>query len=352
MGAGMLFLMAVLAVLLLVTALRPIGRRFNLYDVPAGRKNHHQPVLVIGGMAMLLAFYMLTPMLDALAVPVHFLLFALFVIGCAGMIDDMHHLSSRWLFAAQITAALLIIVPGGVAVQGLGDLLGLGEIHTGPLAILFTLICMLGVINAINMVDGMDGLAGSLLFVSAGWFCVLAYISNSILLYELLLIMLGAIAGFLVFNMRFPWQPRASIFMGNTGSMSLGLLLAWFAVELCGKHNSPVSAITGVWVIGLPLIDMARVMLARIRLGKSAFVADHMHIHHLLLALGFSVPRVVVIKASISFVLGAIGVLGWVFKVPDYHMFYGFLLMMALYFYFTSNGWRHVSSLASGHVQT
>ena len=331
--------------IVLLLVLNPVGHKFGLYDVPAGRKNHQQPILVIGGIGMLLAFYIAVPMLDHLSVAVYCLLAALLLIGAVGMIDDMHQLKSRWLFSAQIAAAMLMIVPGGVLVQDLGDLFGFGLIHTGLLAIPFTLICVLGVINAVNMSDGMDGLAGSLMLISVGWFAVLAFLTQSILLCELLLILLGAIAGFLIFNMRLPWRARASIFMGNAGSMSLGLLLSFFAIELGGKLDSPVPAITAVWIIGLPLIDMARVMVSRIRQGKSAFIGDHIHIHHLLLSAGFCVQHVVAIKTGMSFLLGAIGVLGWYFKVADYHMFHGFVLMSIGYFYATGPGWRHVCHL-------
>ena len=346
----MALLIAFFLTLLLLLVLNPVGHKLGLYDMPVGRKNHQQPILVIGGIGMLLTFYIAVPMLDQLSVAVYFLLFALLLIGGAGLVDDMHQLSSRWLFIAQIAAAMLMIVPGGVLVQNLGNLFGFGLIHTGPLSIPFTLICVLGVINAVNMSDGMDGLAGSLMVVSAGWFAVLAFLTQSILLCELLLILLGAIAGFLVFNMRLPWRARASIFMGNAGSMSLGLLLSFFAIELGGKFDSPVPAITAVWIIGLPLMDMARVMVSRVRQGKSAFIGDHIHIHHLLLSAGFCVQHVVAIKVGIAFLLGGIGVLGWYFKVADYHMFHGFVLVTIVYFYATGPGWRHICHLLERRI--
>lgn len=338
----MALLIAFFLTLLLLLVLNPVGHKLGLYDMPVGRKNHQQPILVIGGIGMLLTFYIAVPMLDQLSVAVYFLLFALLLIGGAGLVDDMHQLSSRWLFIAQIAAAMLMIVPGGVLVQDLGNLFGFGLIHTGPLAIPFTLICVLGVINAVNMSDGMDGLAGSLMVVSAGWFAVLAFLTQSILLCELLLILLGAIAGFLVFNMRLPWRARASIFMGNAGSMSLGLLVTWFSVELSGKVASPVSPITVVWVIALPLLDMSRVMIGRLSQGKNPFVGDHMHIHHMLSSVGCSVGQVVAIKGFICFLLGGIGVFAWYAGIAEWMMFYAFMLVLGAYFYLSGSGWRHV----------
>ena len=204
---------------------------------------------------------------------------------------------------------------------------------------------MLGVINAINMADGVDGLAGFLVLIITGWFAVLTCVSGQLMLYQMLLVLAGVVLGFLVFNMRSPWNKQASIFMGNAGSMSLGLLVTWFAVELSGKFSSPVSPITAVWVIALPLMDMSRVMFGRIRQGKSPFVGDHMHIHHMLSSVGYSVSEVVMIKGFICFTLGGIGVLAWYLAVPDWVMFYAFILLLIVYFYLSGRGWCHVCRL-------
>ncbi len=341
----MIFLIAFLLVLVLVVTLRPLGRKFGLYDIPAGRKNHKSPVLVIGGIAMVVAFKMVLPSLGPIPAPVAYLMLALVIICIVGLIDDIYHLSSKKLFLAQIIAGLLVIFLGGTSVQSLGNLFGFGELHTGPLGAVFTLICVLGVINAINMSDGMDGLAGFMVLIVAGWFAVLAYLSGQLIIYKMLLALAGVVLGFLAFNMRTPWHRQASIFMGNAGSMSLGLLVTWFSVELSGKVNSPVTPITAVWVIALPLLDMSRVMFGRIRQGKSPFVGDHMHIHHMLSSVGYSVSEVVAIKGFISFILGGIGVVTWYLGVPEWVMFYAFMLVLLAYFYLSGRGWPHVCRL-------
>lgn len=341
----MVLLTAFLLVLILLLLLRPVGRKFGLYDVPAGRKNHKRPVLVIGGLGMIISFKLLLTTLGPIPAAVVYLMLALLLICIVGFIDDLYHLSSKKLFLAQIIAALLVIWLGETAVQNLGNLFGLGQVHTGPFKALFTLVCFLGVINAINMADGLDGLAGFLVLIVIGWFTVLASLSGQSLLYEMLLVLAGVVVGFLVFNMRSPWNKQASIFMGNAGSMSLGLLVTWFAVELSGKFSSPVSPITAVWVVGLPLMDMSRVMLGRIRQGKSPFVGDHMHIHHMLSSVGYSVSEVVMIKGFICFVLGGVGVVSWYLSVPEWVMFYAFMLLLIAYFYLSGKGWCHVCRL-------
>lgn len=339
----MILFLALALVMLLVLLLRPIGERFGLYDIPQGRKHHARPVLVVGGVAMILAFKICLPFIQPNHYNISYLLLALLFLTVVGLIDDLYRLSSKKLFLAQIIAALIIIYGGdGVVVQWLGNLFGFGPIYTSWLAPLFTLICVLGVINAINMVDGMDGLAGALMLVSVGWFIVLCVLSNRPVLLQMLLVLVGIIIGFLVFNMRSPWRRVANIFMGNAGSMSLGLLITWLAVQLSGKINNEVSPIISVWVIGMPLMDMARVMIKRMREGKSPFVGDHSHVHHMLSSVGYSVEQVVLIKSVLSFLMGGIGVLGWYLKMPDWLMFYGFLVVLAVYFYLTGPGWRYI----------
>ena len=328
--------------ILLVLVMRPIGARFGLFDRPAGRKNHGRPVLVIGGIAMVLSFKLLLPWLGPLSDSQVYLMLALALICLAGFVDDMHQFSSKHLFIAQIMAGLLVVWGGGTQVHNLGNLFGFGAVHTGYLSILFTLICMLGVINAVNMADGVDGLAGTIVSVSVSWFALLAYLAGKLDLHAMLLVLLGVILGFLLFNLRSPWLKRASIFMGNAGSMSLGLLLTWFAVQLAGNFDSTVTPITAVWVVALPLMDMCRVMFSRIRQGKSPFVGDHLHMHHMLSSVGYSVGQVVAIKGLLSAILGAIGVAGWFLGAPEWVMFYAFITVLIGYFYFTGPGWHKV----------
>jgi UDP-GlcNAc:undecaprenyl-phosphate GlcNAc-1-phosphate transferase len=116
-------------------------------------------------------------------------------------------------------------------------------------------------------------------------------------------------------------------------------------VELSGYMSSKVTPITAVWVLALPLIDMACVMARRIRKGVNPFAADREHLHHILLRAGCSIGQTVAIKVGISFILGGIGVATWILRVPEYVMFYAFMAILGLYYYVTSHAWRLVKSL-------
>lgn len=319
--------------LLLIYWLRPVAHRFGLLDIPTERKNHGHHVPVIGGIAMVACFIGLLPFLSTLPANAFYLGIALSLICVTGVFDDLHDVSAKQKLLLQIVAALILATLGGVCVENLGNLFGLGQLHTGPLRVVFTIICVCGVINAFNMTDGVDGLAGSVALVACGWFALLAWLTGAVAIQALIMLLAGAIGGFLVFNLRSPWRSRASVFMGDAGSMSLGLLLTYFAVELSGHKGSQVTPITVVWVIALPLIDMACVMGRRIRRGVSPFAPGHEHLHYRLLLAGYSVNQTVGIKAGLSALLGGIGVAAWALQVPEYVMFYAFLALLGCYCY-------------------
>jgi UDP-GlcNAc:undecaprenyl-phosphate/decaprenyl-phosphate GlcNAc-1-phosphate transferase len=336
---------AFLLTALLIYGLSPFARRLGLLDFPTGRKNHGRPVPIIGGIAMVACFMGLLPLLSSVPANVSYQGMALALICVTGILDDLHDLSAKRKFLLQIIAALIMTILAGLCVENLGNLFGLGQVHTGPLKVIFTIICILGVINAINMEDGVDGLAGSMVVVACGWYAILAWLSGAVNVQALALLLASTISGFLMFNLRNPWRSQASVFMGDSGSMSLGLLLTWFAVELSGYMGSKVTPITAVWVLALPLIDMACVMARRIRKGVNPFAADREHLHHILLRAGCSIGQTVAIKVGISFVLGGIGVATWIFRVPEYVMFYAFMAILGLYYYGTSHAWRLVKTL-------
>jgi UDP-GlcNAc:undecaprenyl-phosphate GlcNAc-1-phosphate transferase len=139
----------------------------------------------------------------------------------------------------------------------------------------------------------------------------------------------AAIAGFLVWNLRVPGRAQALVFMGDAGSMMLGLALCWFCVDLTqGEHRS-LPPMACVWLLAVPLLDMARVMYRRLRRGVNMFEADRAHVHHLLLDRGFSVASAAAILIGATFLGGAVGAAAWRLGVPEWTMFYAFLGLLA-----------------------
>src|SRR2546430_2430075 len=145
----------------------------------------------------------------------------------------------------------------------------------------------------------------------------------------LLLMLTAAIAGFLVWNLRLPGRTHARVFMGDTGAMMLGLALCWFTIDVTQGERRTMPPVVCVWILAVPLLDMARVMFLRLLRRTDVFDGDREHLHHYLIARGYSVSRTVAILMAASAVTGAIGIGAWQLGVPDWVMFYLFAALAA-----------------------
>jgi len=281
-------LVAFCATLLGQHLLTPQARRLGLIDHPAGRKDHVSPTPMTGGIAMLVGVILAGAFLvgDAGPASLGFSLSAIIVIAL-GAFDDRYDLSWRLRIAVQSVAALVMIFVGGIRIEQLGEVMGLGTGSLGLFSIPFTVFATVGVINAINMIDGADGLAGLLALCALVMLEAAAVYSGNGAVAHRVPILIGAVAGFLMFNLRFPWQPRARIFMGDAGSGFLGLAIACFAIRLTQNPAHPVSSVLGLWLIPVPLVDCLVLMVRRSRNKQSPFAADRNHIHHLMIEGGF-----------------------------------------------------------------
>jgi len=316
------------AVIRLLMAQAP---RWGLVDHPGHRKVHRHPTPLVGGLGMFLIMVSFQLMTGGIPFGSWSLLIALCIVTGIGLADDAHELSHRSKFLAQAIGAVVIVSGTSVWVTSFGDLVGLGVMELGKWGMLVTIVALVGVMNAINMIDGLDGLAGTVSLMSLLVLAGVAIGSGEAgTAFELLLIA-GTVFGFLLLNWRIPGRARAMVFMGDTGGMILGLLLAWYSIKLGGTSMSAIKPITAVWVLAVPLLDMGSVMLLRIYQRKSPFHADQQHMHHLLLHAGYSVSQVVLIMAGFALGLGLIGIAGERHGVPQAAMFLAFIGLWGVY---------------------
>lgn len=315
---------ACLISVVLILVLRRFAEPLGLIDHPSGRKAHAAPVPAVGGVAM----YGAIAPFALLALPGArgaVLVAALGLLVIAGVLDDRIHLRPRVRFAIEIGAAVLLIW-GGQSVAYLGNLLGLGPLHTGAYGAFFSLVCYVGLINATNMVDGIDGLAASLSLIAIMFFTGVAAAVGETGIAVVGAAAIGVLLGFLAFNLRTGWRTHAAIFMGDAGSMFLGCLLAWFAIVLAGRAPSLLTPIGAVWILAVPLLDMGSVMLYRIRQRRSPFDGDRRHIHYRLIDSGVSVSRAVTLLTAAAIACGAIGLGFPLLGIPQWAMFIAFLV--------------------------
>jgi UDP-GlcNAc:undecaprenyl-phosphate GlcNAc-1-phosphate transferase len=269
------------------------------------------------------------------------------VIFITGFVDDAIRLGYKLRFAIQAMVALIMILGGGVVLNELGDLFFGLPLQLGMFGVIFTVIATIGGINALNMIDGVDGLSGSIALVSLLLIGAAAYITQD--QYNLILIgaLAGGVAGFLYFNLRHPYQQRARVFLGDNGSMLLGLMLVWLLVDLSQDPDPSITPVTAIWLFSVPLMDMAGVMLRRVYAGQSPFTSDRQHLHHLLMKSGFRVSETVFTMVLLHSLLGIIGLAGMYLGVSDFSMLLGFLLILAGYLYLTYHPANFISKLRS-----
>lgn len=332
--------------LCLIPGIKRLAVRFGLTDHPSDRKHHDGQIPLCGGIAIFIASVSVWLLSATNITPAKTSFFlAGFLLLVLGLLDDLWELSSRWRLIFQTCAALLLVYVGHISLSYFGELLGTGQglYLNGAWATIATVFCVVGVINAVNMIDGLDGLAGGLTLIAMLWFGLVAVDIGEHGIVSIILLFMGAVAGFMVYNMRYPGHSRASIFMGDAGSTLLGLFLAYLSIRLTqssGQSGPRLPPINAVWVLGLPMLDTLSLMLRRILRGRSPFSADRDHLHHIILRAGFSVEQTVWILFALSAAFGAIGYFSWRQAVPDHILFFLALGIFSLYSFAQIHAWR------------
>lgn len=255
--------------------MRRVALRYGVTDQPNARKIHISPVPLLGGAAIYLAFIVTLWLFgDRRYVnEVVGIFLGATLMSLMGVVDDRWGLGSYAKLAGQFLAAGILIY-SGVQVRLFGNWLD----------IVVTLIWVVGITNAMNLLDNMDGLSGGIAMIAATFFALLASLSNQYLVGALAAALAGACAGFLFYN----WNP-AHIFMGDTGSLFIGFLLAAVAIKLRFPSNSlAITWMIPIMVMAVPIFDTTLVFISRLRRGKNPLTTpgkDHLS-HRLALLTG------------------------------------------------------------------
>lgn len=330
----MLFWGCLIAIMISIMCLKivsPLAERLNLVDYPGGRKQHENSKPVIGGIAIFIGFAA-----AMLSLPISLKGYRPFAAGSLllifmGILDDMHELSARARMGAEIVAALLMATWGGIVLNNLGNLFFNGPVTLEWFAIPFTVFAVVGLINAVNMQDGSDGLAGFLSFIQLFLFFIVSLKANFFVNAWIILLLMSALLGFLVFNFPFAKTQSVRVFMGDAGSMFLGYTISWFAISLSQPPHQAIYPISILWILGLTIWDAARVILMRIIKRKSPIKPDRSHLHHKLQDRGFSDRHICFLMGSINLLLGLVGVLGFFYGVGSSLLLISYLLGFMLY---------------------
>lgn len=337
--------LAVAAGFVLVSFLIPLLCRpaeyLGLLDLPDNRKLHGEPVPMIGGIAMFIAFCVGLLLIPQPLRPYASLVVGMGVLLATGLIDDALDITPASKLIMQILAAVLMVSWGQVQVHSLGNILGTGNIELGEWAIPFTVLCTVFMINALNMADGTDGLAGGLAMIILIILAILGAMNGVREAFIAVALLLAATtAGFLLFNLRTPWRRKASVFMGDAGAMMLGFAIAWLSVYLSQHRASTVYPVSIGWLLVLPVTDLVSSFFRRLIRGQSPFSADSEHLHHVLLRAGVSVASIVVLMFVIQATFALIGLLGWYWQWTEAYLFIGLMGVFAMHYLLSIRAWK------------
>ena len=316
----------------MIVFLRPLAEKIGLLDIPGGRKEHRGNIPLIGGFAIFAGISLSLAVNQELTTHQVTYLFCAAAIVILGVVDDLYTLTARFRLLCQTGVAIVMCLGAGLYLRSFGNLFGLGEIETGLFGYFLLPLAVIGVINAFNMIDGIDGLVGVNSIISFSALAILfgqAGQRNELLI---TLIFIAALIPYLVFNLKIP-PIRVKIFMGDAGSMLIGLTLAWLLLHGTQGIVDPQSfrPVTALWIIALPLIDMTSIIIRRLNKGLSPFAADREHLHHIFIKAGFSNRKTLLAISALSVVFSGIGLLGEWLQVPESTMFSYFLLLFVLY---------------------
>ncbi len=315
----------------IVPIVKKIAFHIGAVDKPNSRKVHKKIMPRLGGLAIFLGFLLGYMLFASQTTEMNSILIGSFIIIILGIIDDIKSIRAKYKLFAQLLAASVVVFYGGILLE---ELNAFGyHIPFGLISYPITLFFIVGMINSINLIDGLDGLAagvGAIFFLTIG---IIAFMLNKLGGLDIVLafIMLGSTLGFLVHN----FYP-AKIFMGDTGSMFLGFIIA--VIALLGlKKITLTSFVIPLLILAVPILDSIFAVLRRLINKKSISEPDKQHLHHQLLKMNFSHRKTVLVIYYISSLFAFASI---VYFLKDSRMgiyIYMTLLVIVLWFVVTTN---------------
>jgi UDP-GlcNAc:undecaprenyl-phosphate GlcNAc-1-phosphate transferase len=330
---------------------RKIAKRIGLVDKPNARKHHVGQIPLIGGVSVFV-----TVLITVLLFP-SLLDKPLLYFGCAttlvvvGVIDDKYDISFKFRLVLQAAISLAMILIGERSLHNLGYLMGSEAVQL-PLAVSYviTILAVIGAINAFNMVDGIDGLLGGLASVTFGALGMLFFYNGIDNFGSFCILLVVSMLPYILLNLGIPFGRRFKVFMGDAGSIFIGFTVIWLLIVASqGDRAHAIRPVTALWLIALPLMDMACIMIRRIRKGQSPFKPDREHLHHICQRLGLSSIASLIVICGCASVMAAIGVWSEINKVDESFMLAAFVIIFASYLYIISHIWK-ISALLHKHL--
>lgn len=310
---------AFVSTLILTPLIINIAKRLRIVDGGGYRKINRRVVPLMGGLAIALPFigfcifcmmphtkmlHQLSPRYEDLLV----LGICSLLIVALGIVDDINHLSARMKFLVQTMVAVIFCANGHAMLLKV-DLPLFGIVDLGlTLGTMLSVLWLVGVMNAFNLIDGVDGLASSLALIAVGGLGIIAAMNGVTFIVVLSLVLAGSLLAFLIFN----FHP-AKIFLGDTGSLFLGFVLAAMSLMGTSRASGAVMLVTPMIILALPIFDTLTSLGRRLLRGHNPFWGDRRHTHHRLLDMGLSQRQVALIMGGVSLLCTVAAILAQAF---------------------------------------
>ncbi len=291
------FTIALLVAYFLTPHVRKIAVQAGAMDAPDARKVHTQPIPRMGGLAIYAGFVLAVFGSLYVTHEIAGLLLGGTLILAVGIIDDLYQLPAKAKLFGQILAASVLVI-FDIRIEWLTNPFG-EMIYVDFFSIPLTIFWVVGLTNTLNLIDGLDGLAAGVSVIASITICLVA-IQQA---FPLVAIMTAALAGSALGFMRYNFNP-ATIFMGDTGSMFLGYMLAAISVLGTVKSAATIALFVPIVALGLPIMDTTFAIIRRYANGRPIFKPDKGHLHHRLLAMGLTQKQAVLLMYVISGCLG------------------------------------------------
>jgi len=341
-------LVAFVVSIMTIKVLLPLAPHIGLVDIPNERKNHDGAIPLIGGISIYTGVLIASTLFieQNQILNLYFISSALLVF--IGTMDDIYDLSVAPRMIFQGIVATIMVFGGGLYISDLGNLFGGGQLDLGYYGMIFTMLACITAINAFNMIDGIDGLAGSMSIITIMSVAILSSMSDNSQNILLPLILVVATIPYLFYNVSTRNPRGKKIFMGDAGSMFMGLTVIWLltiGTQNSAESNSVFRPVTALWIIAIPLMDMFAIMIRRIRKGISPFKADNGHLHHICMRLGLTSRQALWAISALSIAFALIGILGELFLIPESVMLALFVVAFIGYSFAIQHAWRFIRAI-------
>tara|TARA_Y100000590_G_scaffold434024_1_gene551742 strand:- start:2 stop:1015 length:1014 start_codon:yes stop_codon:yes gene_type:complete len=313
-------ILTILSIIVLTYFAKPL----NLLDIPNHRKQHGEPIAMIGGIAIYISL-LITSLIINLPYTLNVIIYVSSIVLLIGLLNDIFNLGVVIRLIFQITASLFVIF-SGLSIVDIGEISNFGIVSFGIFSGIFTIFSVISLTNAFNFIDGLDGLAGGLFLVALFSLLIFIYFGAGTDDLEIIIVLISSVSIYWIINVL--KTPIKKIFLGDSGSLLLGFLIAWLLIYYAHPNIRAFHPVLVLWCVAIPVYDIVSVVIRRIIFKKYVFLPDLSHIHHLVILQGYSKNVALYSILLLAILLSLFGLISYKLFGPAFSLIFFFILLI------------------------